>query len=278
MKKDSPQARTWTLSSVGFYIVAVLIALWTLVPIILIAFAAFTSRTELYTWPRSIIPTSFSLESLRYFANAHGVLKSTSNSILVAIVTITISLAVGAPAGYALSRFRFPGKEGFKLGILITRMFPVSLLAIPLAVMFLRWNVYDTILGVSLMHTSLCLPFTVLITAGLFMKIPYDLEEAAMTLGCNRITAFIRISLPMALPGLAAAGIFTFVTSWNEVFASSILTVQNRTLPAHIMATLEASPLNFKFAGGFFMIIPAVVFIFIIRKYLLSMWGVSINK
>ena len=278
MKRDSWQRSAITSSSVGFYLGASLIALCTLTPIILIAFAALTSRAELYTWPRSIIPTKFSLDNLKYFINAYGVLKSTFNSILVAMVTILLSLLIGAPAGYALSRFRFRGKEAFKLGILITRMFPTSLLAIPLAVMFLRWRIYDTILGVSLMHTSLSLPFTVLITASLFLKVPYELEEAALTLGCNRITAFIHVSLPLILPGLAAAGIFTFVTSWNEVFAASILTVQNRTLPAHIMATLEASPLNFKFAGGFFMIIAAIVFIFIIRKYLLSMWGISVNK
>lgn len=99
-----------------------------------------------------------------------------------------------------------------------------------------------------------------------------------MTLGCSRLGAFVRICLPMVTPGLVAAAIFTFVVSWNEVYASSVLTLRNRTLPAHIMATLEASPLNFRFAGGFFMTLPALVFIFIIRKRLLHMWGVAINK
>lgn len=263
---------------IWFYLGAILIALWTLAPIVLITFAAFTSRTELYSWPRSIMPSKFSLDSLRYFIHAYGVLKSTMTSILVALVTVVISLSLGAPAGYALARFRFRGKDAFTLGILVTRMFPTSLLAIPIAVMYLRWNIYDSILGVALMHVSLSLPFTVLITTSLFMKIPYELEEAALTMGCNKITAFLYVNLPLVLPGLAAAGIFTFVTSWNEVFAASILTIQNRTLPAHIMATIEASPLNFKFAGGFFMIIPAIIFIFIIRKYLLTMWGISLDK
>lgn len=266
------------LQTFGFYFVAVLLAIWTLLPLVLIGFAAFTPRAELYSWPRTVIPQSFSWDSFEFFVNAHGVMQSTMLSVVVALVTILFSLAIGAPAGYALSRFRFAGKEAFRLGIIMTRMFPTSLLAIPLAVMFMRWNLYDTVLGVSLMHTSLALPFVVLVTASLFLKIPHDLEEAAMTLGCNRLTAFIRISMPMALPGLVAAGIFTFVTSWNEVFAASILTVQNRTLPAQIMATLGASPLNFRFAGGFFMILPALIFIFVIRKYLLNMWGVSINK
>ena len=266
------------LAQVLFYGGALLLAIWTLLPLLLITLAAFTSRSELYSWPRSFLPRELSLESFLYFAKAHGVMEATLRSILVALLTILISLLIGAPAGYALSRFRFRGREAFRLGILMTRMFPTSLLAILLAIMYINLGLYDTLLGVSLMHVTLALPFVVLTTASLFMKIPYDLEEAALTLGCSRLGAFVRICLPMVTPGLVAAAIFTFVVSWNEVYASSVLTLRNRTLPAHIMATLEASPLNFRFAGGFFMTLPALVFIFIIRKRLLHMWGVAINK
>jgi multiple sugar transport system permease protein len=79
--------------------------------------------------------------------------------------------------------------------------------------------------------------------------------------------------LPLALPGIAAASIFTFVLSWNEVFASVILTVQNRTLPAQVLTQLDNSPLPYKFAGGFALIVPALIFIFFIRRYLFNMWG-----
>jgi multiple sugar transport system permease protein len=263
---------------VAFYALAVLFAAWTLMPIVLIALAALTPRQELYSWPRPFIPTAISLDSYQFFVNSYGVLAATFRSIVVALVTVFVALLVGAPAGYALARFKFRGKEAFRIGILTTRMFPTSLLAIPLAVLYLKANIYDTILGLAFMHTALAMPFVVLITSSLFLKVPYDLEEAAMTLGCSRMGAFVRISLPIALPSLVAAGIYTFVLSWNEVFASAVLTVNNRTLPAHIVATLNTSPLHFKFAGGFFMIIPALIFIFIVRRYLLSMWGVAINK
>jgi multiple sugar transport system permease protein len=84
--------------------------------------------------------------------------------------------------------------------------------------------------------------------------------------------------MPLALPGLAAAGIFTFVISWNEVFAATILTLRNRTLPAQVLSSLNDSPLYYRFAGGFFMIIPALIFIFLIRKYLLNLWGGSVSR
>ena len=91
----------------------------------------------------------------------------------------------------------------------------------------------------ALVHTALALPTTVLITASIFVAVPIDLEEAALTLGCTPVGAFTRVALPLALPGLAAASIFTFVLSWNEVFAATILTVQNRTLPAQVFSVAE---------------------------------------
>ncbi len=255
------------------YMAALALALWVLVPILLIGISAFTPRQELYLWPRSIIPSHFSLETMRFFLGAHGVVRSLSNSVQVALLTLAFTLAVGAPAGYAVARFLFRGREAFRLGILITRMFPTALLAVPLAVTFIRWGLYDTLVGVALIHTAMALPFAVIITTGIFMGVPKELEEAAMTLGCSRLGAFVRVALPLALPGLAAAAMFTFVISWNEVFAAAILTVRNRTLPAHIITTIQASPLDFRFAGGFFMILPALLFMFLIRRYLFHMWG-----
>jgi multiple sugar transport system permease protein len=81
----------------------------------------------------------------------------------------------------------------------------------------------------------------------------------------------------LALPGIAASAILTFVLSWNEVFAAVLLTLSNRTLPAEILYTLDKSGDPFKFAGGFFMLVPALIFIFFIRRYLFNMWG-QINK
>ena len=113
----------------------------------------------------------------------------------------------------------------------------------------------------------------VLITSSIFVSVPRDLEEAARTLGCTPLTAFVKVVLPLALPGLAAAAIFTFVLSWNEVFAAVILTLRQRTLPALVLAALNTSPLPFRFAAAWFMLAPSLVVIFVIRRYLLGLWG-----
>ena len=255
------------------YIGATAFALWVLIPIFLIAISSFTPPNEIYAWPKPIIPSRFSLDTMRFFLNSYGVLNSLRNSILVALLTLAFTLAVGAPAGYAVARFFFRGTEAFRLSMLITRMFPTALLAVPLAVTFIKWGLYDTLIGVALIHTAMALPFAVIITTGIFMGVPKDLEEAAMTLGCSRIVVRIWAGRVRLFTVRMAAAMFTFVISWNEVFAATILTVNNRTLPAHILTTIQASPLYFRFAGGFFMTIPALFFMFFIRRYLFHMWG-----
>jgi multiple sugar transport system permease protein len=255
------------------YVAAVAISLFIMAPIYLIAVAAFTPQSVLNSFPKPLVPVVVSTDTMQAFLGSRGVMQSLINSIIVGGITLVLSLVLGAPAGYALARFAFRGRDPFQLLILMTRAFPIAILAVPLTVTFIDWGLYDTLPAVALVHTALSLPTTVLITASVFISVPTDLEEAALTLGCTPLGAFSRVALPLALPGLAAASIFTFVLSWNEVFASVILTVSNRTLPAQVLASLAASPLPYRFAGGFALIVPSLIFIFFIRKYLFNMWG-----
>ena len=255
------------------YALAILLTLFVLLPIYLIAIAAFSPRAALFAFPKSLVPTELSTETLLFFLNSRGVIASVWNSVMVGLITLVLSLILGAPAGYAVARYAFRGRDAFKVLILTTRAFPIVILSIPLAVTFINWGLYDTLWAVALVHTALALPTTVLITSSIFVTVPRDLEEAAETLGCTPVGAFFRIVMPLALPGLAASSIFTFVLSWNEVFAATILTVYTRTLPAQVLSALNDSPLPFRFAGGFALIVPSLVFIFFIRRYLFNMWG-----
>ncbi len=267
-----PSARR-RLNRALLYVVAVALTAFMLLPIYLIAIAAFSTRTAVSTFPKPLVPQPFSSDTMRFFLGSTGVVPAARNSIIVGLLTLVISLLIGAPAGYALARFVFRGRDAFKLLILSTRAFPIVILSIPLAVTFINWRLYDTLFAVALAHTALALPTTILVTSSIFVAVPHDLEEAALTLGCTPLGAFRRVVLPLALPGLAASAIFTFVLSWNEVFAATILTVRNRTLPAHVLGVLNNSPLYFRFAGGFALVVPSLIFIFFMRRYLLNMWG-----
>jgi multiple sugar transport system permease protein len=253
---------------------AVLIA-WVLVPIYLVALGAFGGRLGVFRWPKSIWPTDLSFAAMSQFLAIEGVFNALVNSLIAAGLTVVFSIALGAPAGYALARYTFRGQNAYRLLVLLTRAFPLAILALPLTVSFIRLGLYDTPFGVSLIHTVLALPFAALITQSLFMGIPSEYEEAAWVFGCTRFQAFMKVVLPLALPGLAATAIFAFVISWNEVFAASILTVRERTLTAYLLRILAESPLHYRFAGGFILIIPSVLFIFAVRRYLFAVWGIA---
>jgi multiple sugar transport system permease protein len=271
--RQPPRSASWQLGQLALYTLAITISLWILLPLYLIAVASLSRRDAIYNWPKDLFPDPISTETLSFFLNSHGVVDAARNSLVVGLMTLVLALALGAPAGYALSRFVFQGREAYKVLILTTRAFPIVILSIPLAVTFIDWGLYDTLWAVAIIHTALALPQTILVTSSIFVSVPKDLEEAAETLGCHRLQAFWKVVLPMALPGLAAAANFAFVLSWNEVFGATILTVRNRTLPAHVLSFLNDSPLPVRFAGGFALIVPSLVFIFIIRRYLLNMWG-----
>ncbi|MEP3274880.1 MAG: carbohydrate ABC transporter permease [Stappiaceae bacterium] len=247
---------------------------WILVPIYLLVVNTLSTQEEVSSFPKAFIP-SFNMENIMFFLQFQGVAFALLNSVLVAGMTMILSIGIGAPAGYALSRFEFKGKGAFRVLVLITRAFPLPLLALPLAVMFIRTGLDDTVFGLALVHTTLALPFAVLITFSLFSGIPIELEEAAWTLGCTRVQAFIKVIMPLVLPGIAASAIFAFVISWNEVFAAAVLTIQNKTLTAFLIQSLDESPLHLKFAGGLVLVIPALIFIFAVRKYLFAMWGIA---
>ncbi len=265
------------LRRAGVYAVAITIAVWVLLPIWLIATMAFSTPQDVRAFPKALFPNPISLDSINFFLNADGIIRATGNSIFVALLAVVLSTLLAVPAGYAIARYMFPGRDAVRLVMLSVRAFPIVVLAVPLAVIFLQLGLFDQPFTLALMHTALTLPTTVLVISSVFASVPFEFEEAAQVFGCTPLQAFARVVLPLALPGIAASAILTFVLSWNEVFAAILLTLSNRTLPAHILYNLDKSSDPFKFAAAFVMLVPSLIFIFFIRRYLFNMWG-QINK
>jgi len=264
-----------------FYTLIFIVVSWVLIPLIISALYAFASSSEYYN-PNRIIPHSFTVSHIKTVLITLGALKGIKNSILVALLTITISFILGVPAGYSLAKFVFPLRDSIKLSIVGLKVFPLAIMAVPLVKLYIRLRLIDTLLGVALAHAVIALPYVIFITSSIFVGIPKEYEEAAMVFGLTRFGSFLRITLPLALPGLAAAAMFTFVMSWNEVFMAAVLTLHNRTLPAQILSLLAgatggATPAYYKFAAAFIMILPAMLFVFFARKYLITMWGISLK-
>ena len=257
-------------------LVSILILIWFLVPILLTFLYSITPEEDYYN-PNKILPSKFTFKQIKDLLILLGAWKAVIRSIQVAFIAILLSFLLGIPASYALVRYRFKGKDSIKLLILLTRTFPLMVVAVPLLMVYMRLNLNDTIISVALAHTSMVLPFMVLLGASVFATIPEEFEEAAMVDGLSRAQAVIRITIPLSIQGLTAASIIAFVMSWNEVFASAILTLTNRTLPAYVINTAYASTDVYKFAAGVIMAIPAMIFMFLVRKNLVTVWGLSLK-
>jgi len=196
-------------------------------------------------------------------------------SIQVALTTVFISLLIGGMAGYAFARYFFKGKGLLKLSVLFVRMFPAIAVAMPMVIILADMGFYDQPIGLSFVYSVGQIAMTVWITASIFMSIPVELEEAAQVFGTSRMGAFMKVTLPLALPGLAASAMYAFIGSWNETAQAIVLTQHNPTFPVVIYQTLVGTKgmINLVAAGGVAMALPAVIFTLIIRRYILQMWG-----
>ncbi len=272
--KGSPPT-TYYLKRILFAGAVVIACVWVLLPIIISILYAFSATKDFYS-RTLIIPMHYTLAHVKQLL-ALGAFQAILNSLAVASMTVAFSFMLGLPAGYAFARFAFRGKDSLKLFIIGLRMFPIIIIAVPLVTLYFRLGRNDTLLGVALAHTTMALPFVILITSSIFVSVPVELEEAAFVFGLDRAQTFLRVTMPLALPGLTAAAIFTFIMSWNEVFMAAVLTLTHRTLPAFVLTSAMAAPDFIKFAASFIMILPALIFVFIARKYLITMWGITVR-
>jgi multiple sugar transport system permease protein len=210
-----------------------------------------------------------------FFEVTRDAVASVWRSVYVALLTIVISLTIGGMAGYAFARYTFKGKNALKLSVLFVRMFPGVAIAIPMVIILGRIGLYDQPLGLSLIYSVTQIALTVWITASVFLSIPVDLEEAALIFGTDKWGAFWHVTLPLALPGLAACAMYSFIGSWNEVIQAIVFTQFKPTFPVVVYQVLvgASSNVNLVTAGSIAQALPAVIFTLIIRKYLLRMWG-----
>ena len=196
-------------------------------------------------------------------------------SLQICALTIIISLSIGGMAGYAFARYTFKGKDFLKFSTLFVRMFPGVAIAIPMIKILVGLNFYDNPIGLSLVYAIGNIALTVWITASIFMGIPESLEEAAQVFGATKARAFLRVTLPLALPGLAAAAMYSFLGAWNETVSAIILTQFNPTFSVIVYQTVlgAVGQVNLAAAGGMAMALPAIIFTFFIRRYIRQMWG-----
>lgn len=196
------------------------------------------------------------------------------NSAIVAVGTTTLTLVTGTLAGYALSRFEFPGRKPLLLGYLSTQMLPGVLILIPFFLLMFDLELVDTLLGLVAAHTVMALPFTTWLLKGYFDDIPESLDEAAKMDGCSRVDILTRIIVPLSIPGFAVAGFYSFIISWNDFLMVSILsqTAETRTLPFGLQLFQSANQVNWGLVltAAVITMLPVVVLFALVQNWLVE--------
>jgi multiple sugar transport system permease protein len=251
------------------------------IPGLWVILTAFRPDIEIMAKPPVWIPRSLNLDN---FLAIFGLLPNSSpgipvadyfvNSLVISLTSTVISVAVGMMGGYAFARFRFRGKTGLFLGIMLSRTVPGIALSLPLFMLWSRLGLLDTKLGVIIVYLAMNIPFSVWLTDGFFRQIPAELTEAAQIDGSTRWQAFWRIEFPLARSGLATAGIFAFLTSWNEYALASQLTrtTASKTMPVGLMDFTAQFTVDWTgmCAMAVLIIVPALVLTFIVQKHLIA--------
>lgn len=251
----------------GQVLAAGLILLVVMFPFLWLVQLAFKPAAQLFDDALLFTPT---LDGFRSLLQGNF-LKSFWNSLAVSTLSTGLSLLIGVPAAYALTRWRFRGRNSVALWILVTRMAPPIAFTIPFFLAF-RWlGLQDTIVGLALVYLTFNLAIVIWLMQTFFEAVPPALEEAAYIDGCGVWQAFWRITLPLSAPGLAATAVLCFIFSWNDFFYALILTrTQAMTAPVAIVNFLQYEGWEWTkiAAAGTLVMLPVVIFTVLVRRYL----------
>jgi multiple sugar transport system permease protein len=257
--------------------------LYTLLPIVWLFLSTIQTEASLLTLPTRIIPSQVTLANYvdifkpAAFGQNSGqstFLLALRNSVVVCIGTTLVAMVFGTLAAYAFARFNIPHKRTLLLIVLGSQLLPAVSVIIPLFRMFRSAGLLDSLLALILAYSTFSMPFVVWIMAGYFQTVPRELEDAARIDGASRFQAFIRVALPLALPGLGATAVFTLLNAWDEFFFALIFTSSyaSKTLPVAIAEFIGRHSVNWGLlvTGGFIASLPPIVLSLAFYRYIVS--------
>ena len=267
------------IKKITYWFLTFLVMFITCLPGIWIFISAFRPNAEILSKPANWFPDNWTIHEFTQMFSIKGYVSVPAfdylmNSVIISLTSTVIAITIGMMGGYAFARFNFKGKNTIFLGLMLARAVPGISLSLPLFILWAKLGLINTSFGVIIVYVAMNVPFTIWLTDGFFRQIPKEMSEVARTDGCTRLQAFWNVELPLAGPGIAAAGIFAFLLSWNEYALASVLTrtIASKTLPIGMMDYLSEFTINWAgmCAIAVVMIVPAVILTFIVQKHLVS--------
>jgi arabinogalactan oligomer/maltooligosaccharide transport system permease protein len=265
------EPRTITVLRHAVLLLFVAIAIWPILDVVSISLRP-GDRLRSTEW--ELLPHDWTLDSYRQLFTEQPFLRWLGNSLLVSAAVTGFGVVLASMGGYAFSRFQFVGRQALMLSILTTQMFPATMLLLPLYIMIAKLGLINTFWGLSIFYVSTALPFCIWQMKGFYDTIPLSLEEAAKIDGCSQFSAFTRVILPVATPGLVITALFSFMTAWSEyIVAAQILQDRDMfTLPLGIKSFQASMSTQWGLyaAASILVSIPVVTVFMVLSRYLVS--------
>jgi arabinogalactan oligomer/maltooligosaccharide transport system permease protein len=258
----------------GTYLILTLFCLIALYPVSQILTISLRPADRLMSTSLEIIPKDASLKNYKALFTERPFGLWLMNSTFVAFVVTLTGVALASTAGYAFSRFNFIGKKIGLLSLLVTQMFPATMLLLPMYIMLVKLHLINSYLGIMIMYSATALPFCVWQMKGYYDTIPTSLEEAGRIDGCNRFQTFYKIILPLASPALVITALFSFMSAWTEYIVAAQILQDTRmwTLPLGLKSFESNMGSEWGLYGAASMIvtIPVVVLFLSLSRWLVS--------
>lgn len=244
-------------------------------PLLWLISASFKSSGELNSLSISLLPNEWHWENYSDALARQGLVRSAANSAAVALVSTLLVVVIAMPTAYVLARLKGKVRMAGIGWILVSQVFPVILIILPLFLILRTLGLTDSLVGLTLVHTTYTLPFALWMLQGYVTGIPVDLEEAGSMDGAARLRVLRSIVFPLLVPGVVATAMFSFVSSWNEFFFALVLlqSPENYTLPITLKmfiggeGKVALGPLA---AGSVLAAIPSIVFFSIMQRKLVG--------
>ena len=277
-----PKNSFFSLRGQVIYWCAAILLIVTAFPFFWMVSTSFKPLREIFVSPPNFLPKNFTLANFAQLFEQTRFLTYFRNSVFVSTLTVIFTMAIATAGAYSLTRFRFYGREKIASLILFTYMFAPIMIIIPFYVLIKKIGIANTHLALIMAYTAFCLPFSLWLLRAFFQSIPLVLEEAALVDGATRFRAVFHVILPLALPGIIATAIFTFILAWNDyIFVRILITSDNlKTLSVGIADLYNATVIDWGMimSGGMLITIPVLVFFIIIQRYLIAGWGAGAVK
>ena len=270
----TPLARNIALRTAGKYAALAGYVAFALFPLFWLLKIAVTPEKLIFTEGTALWPSLMTLQNFQTVIFYSDFMGFFTNSVIVSLGTAAITTVVAAGAGYAFSRFAFPGKTLVVVVMLVTQMFPILMIIAPIYKIIAALGLLNSLTSLIIVYTAFNVPFATLLMRSFFDGIPKDLEDAAMIDGCTRFQALRKVVFPLTLPGLAATLGFIFTAAWSELLFALMLINSNdaMTFPVGLLTFVSKFSVDWgqMMAAGVLALVPSCLFFLFIQRYLVQ--------